>query len=133
VPKDFFRQPGIQASTPVISATYAHFGSIAVVHLTGDLDMETVGQAEQALDEVVHDTAAALILDLNGLAFFASTGLNLLVQLKETTHGHGQGLFVVAANRRVLRPLQIAALDVAFEIHPTVEQALTAAQRPPAS
>jgi anti-anti-sigma factor len=133
VPEDFFRQTGSEASTPAISASCEHFGGVVVVHLNGDLDMETVGQAEQTVNDAVDHTTTVLILDLNGITFFASRGLHLLVRLKETTHDHGRGLCIVAANRQVLRPLKITELDVAFEIHPTVEHALAAVLQPPAS
>ena len=132
MPQDYFRQPGADVSTPALSASWEQFDNATVIHLTGDLDMATVGRAEQALEDAVQDTTSSLILDLSGITFFASTGLHLLVRLKAATCDQDQNLHVVAAHRRVLRPLQLTELDAAFEIHPTVEHALTAALRPPA-
>ena len=53
--------------------------AVAIVQPRGELDLVTVGTLRAALDGI--DNAERLVLDLPGLTFMDSTGLQLLVAL----------------------------------------------------
>lgn len=112
-------------ATPPISVSAEHIGPVAVVHLFGELDLATVDHVERELDVVAAD-AQALVVDLEGLSFLASTGLALLARWHGRAERDGFELRVVAANRRVLRPIQLTALDDVLVLDATVDEALVA-------
>ncbi|TMK41793.1 MAG: STAS domain-containing protein [Actinobacteria bacterium] len=70
-----------------------------VLHIRGDLDIQSVRQARAELDEVEHAAPDLLVLDLGGLSFCDSTGMGLIT----ATH-----LKAAEASRRcvIVRPRQ---------------------------
>lgn len=104
-------------------------GPIAVVHLFGDLDLATVDYVERELDRAVVEDVTALVVDLDGLSFLASTGLALLARWYGRAEKEGFALRVVAASRQVLRPIQLTALDEVLTVDSTVDEALVAIPR----
>ncbi|MEV6607179.1 anti-sigma factor antagonist [Kutzneria sp. NPDC051319] len=119
--------PAMPVTTP-ISVSTERIGTIAVVHLFGELDLATVEQVEQAVTAAAEDVSA-LILDLEGLSFLASTGLSLLARWSQRAEEESFGLRIVAARRQALRPLQITGLDSVLTIDATVDEALVALPR----
>jgi anti-sigma B factor antagonist len=115
------------ATTP-ISVSTERIGSIAVLHLFGELDLATVDEVDRAISAATTD-ASALVIDLDGLTFLASTGLSLLARLSQRAAEDGFGLRIVATRRQALRPLQITALDSLLTIDSTVDEALVALPR----
>lgn len=96
-----------------------------VVSLTGELDMATVGQASTALKEAV-EAGAPVILDLTGLRFFSSAGLNLLLQLHEDAQERQLEVRLAGDQRAVARPLELTGLTDLFPVYPSVAAALAA-------
>jgi anti-anti-sigma factor len=117
-----------RVSSPAVSVSTERIGTIAIVHLFGDLDLATTDHAEQ---EIVRAACGgtALVIDLDGLSFLGSTGLSLLVRWQSKAEEHGFGFRVVAARRQVLRPIQLTGLDKLFTVDATVDQSLRALPR----
>jgi len=67
-----------------------------------------------------------VVLALDGVSFLGTSGLAVLIEVREAAHAAGVELRLACTARRVLRPLTIAGLVPLFDIHDTVEQALTA-------
>ncbi|EWM10696.1 STAS domain-containing protein [Kutzneria sp. 744] len=103
-------------------------GTISVVHLFGELDLATVDHVDRGITTAA-DGASALVLDLDGLTFLASTGLSLLARWSQRAEADGLGLRVVASRRQALRPLQITGLDTVLIVDSTVDEALVALPR----
>lgn len=65
-----------------------------------------------------------VVLDLTGVRFTASSGLNSLVRFHQLGVERGTPLRVAATGRAVLRPIHETDLDQLLEIHATVPEAL---------
>ncbi|MFC0438350.1 STAS domain-containing protein [Kutzneria buriramensis] len=115
-------------ATPPISVRMQRLGPVAVVHLSGELDLATVDHVERELGDVA-DGVDGLVVDLEGLSFLASTGLALLARWHGRAGEQGFAFRVVAANRQVLRPIQLTALDDVLALDATVDEALVAIPR----
>jgi len=78
-----------------------------VVRMVGELDMTTVNLAATVLDEVHRTAPGRSSIDLTEIRFFASAGLNLLLQLhKDAVHAAADGTCAWPPSRRaVLRPV----------------------------
>jgi anti-sigma B factor antagonist len=99
-----------------------------VIKVGGEVDMLTSPQLRFAvLDHFEPDAGVELVvLDLDGVTFLGTSGLAVLIEVREAAHAAGVELRLACTARRVLRPLTIAGLIPLFDIHDTVERALAA-------
>lgn len=82
--------------------------------------MDTVVEIRAALDLTLAEAPPALVLDLSDVAFFSSSGLSLLLDIRRRVATFA----VVATRRTVLRPLELTALAPLLAVFPTLAQAL---------
>lgn len=99
-----------------------------VVDVGGEVDMLTSPQLRTAVLEQLEAAAGVelVVLDLDGVTFLGTSGLAVLIEVRDAAHAAGVELRLVCTARRVLRPLTIAGLVPLFDIHETPEQALAA-------
>ncbi|MFF2076828.1 STAS domain-containing protein [Kitasatospora sp. NPDC058162] len=100
----------------------------AVCALAGDLDIETLAPARSALDELVEQRPALLVVDLAQVGFCDSSGLNLLLQTRMAAAAAEVGFRLAAPSVTVQRLLELTCTDTVFSLHPTVEAAFAAAR-----
>ena len=81
---------------------------------------EEVGES---VTKAVSTRPELLIIDLTGVQFLGSAGIDVLVRAHHLA-GSRTAVRVVAAERATLLPLRITGLDTTMAIFPTVEQAL---------
>lgn len=117
-------QPGVHAPQMLTVASTWSDGVI-VVSLSGELDMSTVDRAATALKEAT-TTDSPVVLDLTGLRFFSSAGLNLLLQLREDAQERQLDVRLAGNQRVVARPLELTGLTELFPIYPSVAEAVAA-------
>ena len=100
----------------------------AVLEVGGEVDMLTSPQLRIAALELLGSGAGIelVVLALDDITFLGTSGLAVLIELRDTAHESGVELRLACTARRVLRPLAIAGLVPLFDIHPTVEEALAA-------
>jgi anti-sigma B factor antagonist len=102
-------------------------GHAVVVRVRGEIDMSNAELLDEQLQaaRAVVVPPAPVVLDLTGVSFLPSTGLELLIIHHDRCAEHGSPLRVVATHRQVLRPIQITGLDQKLVIVSTVGDALT--------
>jgi anti-sigma B factor antagonist len=61
---------------------------------------------------------------LDDVTFLGTSGLAVLIELREAAHSSGVQLRLACTARRVVRPLAIAGLVSLFDMHATVDEAL---------
>ena len=99
-----------------------------VIEVGGEVDMLTSPQLRSAVIEQFSTDAGVelVVLALDGVSFLGTSGLAVLIEVREAAHAAGVELRLACTARRVLRPLTIAGLVPLFDIHETVERALAA-------
>ena len=82
------------------------------VHLapSGELDIATTPELEQALAEATVDAVAEIVLDLRELTFMDSTGLRALAQANSRAEECGIALSIIRGSRQIERVLEISGL-----------------------
>ncbi len=100
-----------------------------LVRVQGDVDSITVGELNSQLTAAreLAEThpARLLVIDLQPVTFFGSAGLNAIFDCREKGLAAGTSVRLVAAdNEYVLRPLEVTKLDLVFEVHRTLTDAL---------
>src|SRR3954449_9370099 len=99
-----------------------------VIEVGGEVDMLTSPQLRAVVLEQFEPAAGTelVVLGMDGVTFLGTTGLAVLIEVREAAHSAGVELRLACTARRVLRPLTIAGLMPLFDIHETVEHALAA-------
>jgi anti-anti-sigma factor len=86
-------------------------GDVAVVALSGELDVAGAALLEHELDRVATDhQATGLVLDLSDLEFMDSTGLRLVVLTDERTRADGRSFSLVRGRPDVQRVFEITRM-----------------------
>ncbi len=120
------------AKDPLITSV-SHDHGVAVLAVSGEIDLATIPAFEAAIADALTQRPTALIVDLSGVEFLASAGLQALVATRETVTGTA-GFAVVANGPATSRPIQLTGLDQILSLHPTVadaRSAVTGGSRPP--
>ncbi|WP_133848975.1 STAS domain-containing protein [Labedaea rhizosphaerae] len=93
-----------------------------VVRVTGALDLALAPRLQQFVDRAARLHPALLVLDLTEVDFLASAGMAVLVKANRNQVAPTQ-MRVVAADRVVLRPLQMTRLTDELAVYPTLAEA----------
>jgi anti-sigma B factor antagonist len=111
-------------ATDVLTAHTTDHDGVAVVVLTGEVDMLT---EEVGLGEVlaaVEKAPAGLVVDLRPVGFFGSSGINLLLIARRETEARNIPFAVVAAHHAVLSPLVATGVYGRLRLFPDLSAAL---------
>ncbi|MDX3658930.1 STAS domain-containing protein [Streptomyces sp. ID05-26A] len=101
-----------------------------VVRAVGEIDQDTVAALRRELRVAlaIATPPFPVVVDLSGVTFLGSSGLNELLAHQRRAHAARIPLRVVASHRAVLRPITASGLDQVLEVLPDVERALRANQ-----
>ena len=98
-----------------------------VIEVGGEVDMLTSPQLRAAvLEQFETEGVGTVVLGLDGVTFLGTSGLAVLIEVREAAQTAGVELRLVCTARRVLRPLTIAGLVPLFNVHETLDEALAA-------
>jgi anti-sigma B factor antagonist len=107
-----------------ITATVTDHDGVAVLSISGEIDLVTAPALEEAIGAVVADNPTALIVDLSAVDFLGSVGLKILAATYEKL-GSSTEFGVVARGPATRRPIHLTGLDKTFPLYPTLDDALT--------
>ncbi|HET8657895.1 MAG TPA: STAS domain-containing protein [Micromonosporaceae bacterium] len=96
-----------------------------VLAISGELDLGSLAELEEAATAAIADGTPVLLLDLSGLTFCDSTGLGLFVRLHKRMQQRGGRLGLVNPQAGVLKVLKLTGLDAALHLYPDIDVALT--------
>jgi anti-sigma B factor antagonist len=98
---------------------------MAVLTVSGDLDMLTTPELAEAIDTVARKDPAALIVDLSRVAFLASAGMSLLITAHRNIAPPAR-FGIVANGPATSRPLKLIGIDTVVAVFRTLDDALNA-------
>jgi anti-sigma B factor antagonist len=84
-------------------------GDLLVVSLTGELDMATAPEFEQAVESA--QEGSAIVVDLRELTFIDSTGIRALLRVSSAGQNGHSTVYFVRGTDSVQRVLQLAGAD----------------------
>lgn len=94
----------------------------------GEVDSSTAGELVSALNAALQQAgtqpARLLIIDLQGVTYFGSAGLNAVLDCHRQGRQAGTSVRLVADNGLVVRPIEVTNLDSVLELYPTLPDAL---------
>jgi anti-sigma B factor antagonist len=85
----------------------------------GEIDMNTAPHLREAALCATRQSSRPLHLDLEGVAFMDSTGIEVLLATRRRIELEGGRLKVLNPSRQVMRVLEVTGIDRLFEIEAT--------------
>ncbi|WP_101948684.1 STAS domain-containing protein [Mycobacterium sp. 3519A] len=98
-------------------------GRVAIVAMSGELDMATAPQLDEAVQAALAKKPAGLIVDLLGLTFLASAGMQLLIEICDQVTPSIR-FAVVADGPATSRPMKITGVTDVVDVFSTRDVAL---------
>jgi len=99
-----------------LNVSTTHRAGHAVVTVTGELDLYTAPRLQQELAALIRDRAERVVVDLGGVEFCDSTGVNVLLAAHQRLADQGGSLALAAPTSTVRRILQVTGLDTVFTV-----------------
>lgn len=88
----------------------------ALLKLAGEIDMLTAGRLTSAVNDVLADPPARIVLDMGGVTFCDSQGLGTLVVLSQKSSRSQTVLMLTNVSDFLLRVLDITGLRSALTV-----------------
>ncbi|MCU7826590.1 STAS domain-containing protein [Kitasatospora sp. DSM 101779] len=107
---------GTATDTGVRTTVAAAFDGALVCAVEGDLDLDGAHAARPDLEAALDAAAAALCLDLGGVGFCDSSGLNLLLRLRSRARERGVRLVLSSLPPQTKRLLDMTGADTVFTV-----------------
>jgi anti-sigma B factor antagonist len=96
-------------------------GDHVVVTAAGEIDLYTAPKLQADLAGIIDATPAArVVIDMSGVEFCDSTGMNVLLSALRQVRERGGELELAAPRPAVMKILQVTGLDAVFTISPAV-------------
>lgn len=95
----------------------------AIVELKGEVDVFTSPQLREKLLELLGSGRRDLIVDLNGLEFCDSNGLDVLIGAVRRVNDLGGSLGIVCSQEKIMKLLRSTGLTKVLAVYPSVKAA----------
>jgi anti-anti-sigma factor len=103
-------------------------GELAVVELSGEVDMANVQSARRQLVNAVPEDSRGIVLDLSGLIYLDSAGVRMLFDVSEQLEERGARVAAsIPPDASVRKILAITRLDTLIPVRDSVHEAAEAA------
>jgi anti-sigma B factor antagonist len=93
-----------------IDISPAHAGAPALVVLSGEMDIVSSREFAEAIAELEGTSADHVVIDLGGITFIDSSGINALVQVVHAVEARGGSAVLASPSRVVQRVFEIACV-----------------------
>jgi anti-sigma B factor antagonist len=116
-----------------LALAYRLADGIAVVQVTGEVDVASCGALRDSLLRIVTDEDfRGLVVNLAGMRFIDSTGVGVLVGVWRRVRATSSRLALAAPAPQVRRVLETAGLTKILPVYDAEADAVHAARQPPA-
>jgi anti-anti-sigma factor len=102
--------------------------SYTVIALAGESDVYTYDQLRGALESAAAQGVSLLIVDLSGLEFMDSTGVQVLLDIRVMMSNRGGKLALAGPQNTVARVLNLVGADQLIPVYANVEEARAGTQ-----
>jgi anti-sigma B factor antagonist len=106
--------------------TYHLVGEIAVVQVSGWIEIASAPQLRDTLISVIDEGHLRLVIDLSEVVFLDSTGLGVLIGVLHRLRSRDGSLALAGANDRVYKVFRTTQLTKVLTLTATVTEAITA-------
>jgi anti-anti-sigma factor len=118
----------VQGGVDQLRVSVSGGDSYIVVTLAGESDVYTYDQLRGTLEAEAAKGVALLIVDLAGLEFMDSTGVQVLLDIRVMMNSRGGKLVLARPQNTVARVLNLVGADQLIPVYPSVEEAIGASR-----
>ncbi len=101
------------------------FGNVKLLRLEGKLDVHSTPEVLALANDLVANNFINLVIDMRQIGLISSYGLGAMVTILRNIRERGGHLKLAALRPEVKVPFEITGLMPQFEIHETVEGAIS--------
>jgi anti-sigma B factor antagonist len=113
----------------MVDVAFERQGRIAVVTLSGEVDMSNATSVRQRIADSVTPDDTALVVDLAPLSFIDSAGLHALIELGTVLDEKRQRLVLcVPPDDPIARVIEIVGMPRTVSVRPDLDSAIGAAE-----
>jgi len=109
--------------------SFTDYDHITVLTLSGEFTTEDTDQFQRGVQDRIKSGAKDVLVDCGYLEFVDSVGLENWLRLQEDLGMTGGQLRLVNPEESIKKILELTRLDLAFESHETVEEAVKSLRR----
>jgi stage II sporulation protein AA (anti-sigma F factor antagonist) len=109
-----------------LTITSAPIDGVHVITVRGEIDYHTGDPLSQALSLPEGAAASRIVVDLSGVTFMDSSGINVLIAARNAVHDADGWLRLAGATEPLMRTMQLVGLDQIIDCYPTLRHALDA-------
>jgi len=101
-------------------------GPWTVVEVGGEIDVATAPRLREQLISLVAAGHHHICVSLEAVDFIDSTGLGVLISGLKRVRTHGGGFALVCTEPRIMKVFEITGLLAVFDVHGTIDDAVSA-------
>ncbi|MEV7012961.1 STAS domain-containing protein [Streptosporangium sp. NPDC051022] len=110
-------------------STRSHAGH-TVMAITGEIDLYTAPGLQAEFARLLQESSATnVVIDMSGVEFCDSTGMNVLLSALKRLRERGGALELAAPRPAVRKILQVTGLDSVFTVHEAMPEKLLTVKR----
>jgi anti-sigma B factor antagonist len=94
--------------------------------IRGEVDIASAPELEEALEDAIRQSEGALLVDLSGVEFLDSSGLQVLLRVRARLGTEDRALALVCPFGRVRRVFELAGLSDVFALYESSDAARAA-------
>ena len=99
--------------------------SAAIINIEGEVDLYSSRQVREALLKLTEAKSNLIVVDLKAVGYMDSSGLATLIEGLQKSAEYGGKFRICQLQQGVKDVFELSNLDQVFEIHETLETALT--------
>ena len=96
-------------------------GELVILEPVGELDAYTAGDLRTSFADCVDQGHVQLVVDLDGVTFMDSSGLDVLIAGLKSARARGGSLQVICRRARIVRVFTMTGLHKLFRIHGSLD------------
>ncbi|MFF8594035.1 STAS domain-containing protein [Streptomyces sp. NPDC015220] len=104
---------------------------VALLTVEGYLDVDTATELQAHLANQLHHGRRHFLLDLTGVPFMDSSGMNIILQVYQEVRDRPGSVHIIAPTPAVRRILDLTGVSITVPVSETVEEAFALVDREP--
>lgn len=100
------------------------YNNVTVIELQGELDSDVSELFKNTITDVIAKRRTSIVLDMSGIGFIDSQGLEQLLWTRDYCNQNKRGLRLAGLDENCMRIMEITRLDNVFEHYAELTEAV---------